>query len=569
MVIYPLVNRFEQILDSEDPDREINRYVRSLGRSLNETRVRLWFYLYIVFGRVRVVLHYPIHRIGRWDRLACESDVKRGRPSRKGKNYGYNVDAAMIDKLLVGYRRECGLGIFMSDIYREVMRKDFGCRSRTVKVGNRERQELYHPDGGKFPAKKAFIYHVLKAIGVRTVQETLYGSVRSRSRIRPYRGSFTEETSNLMGRVESDAAAISELPKGYVEGLPLKPLYVTIRRDTASGAKTGIGFSQGSETSNSYRMAKFCEAVDKVRFCWFFGIVIRHEQWPMIGLSPSDIQDRGPGATKGAQSRIEEFRPVINELSPSYSGQSKAVVESSHPRTPTNDDAPSYVQSELRSVELARKAIFDLLKFNETCNIGDRIPPELDGLVSRPTPIGLWQTYARLGRNDAVLIPFEEAVRAFLDKVPATLTREGIVLADRRYLSDDELFEDVRASVTGNQEVRIFVFVLESCIRTIWMDWKGRLIELVVRYRVPVESVVEYMSLSEAVQYFENCKQRDLDHEDHRDATEVGIRNEYEDQTGEAWTSGKRVSGRPKRGGAAALNENSEATAATRGRSAR
>ena len=44
------------------------------------------------------------------------------------------------------------------------------------------------------------------------------------------------------------------------------------------------------------------------------------------------------------------------------------------------------------------------------------------------TPIGLWNELASRGRNDAVLMSFSDAVRAYLEKRDALLTPEGIVL---------------------------------------------------------------------------------------------------------------------------------------------
>lgn len=563
--IYPLVQRFDEILDSPDPDATINRHTRSLGKRFNETRVRLWFYTYLAFGRQRAVLHYAIHKIGRWNRLEKVSTVKRGRASAKGKGHGHNTTAEMLQLMEKGYRRECGLGVKLSDIYVRVMKKDFGCLSRRVTEGTRKRVEIYHPQGKAFPTMKTFIYHVLKVIGLRKVQTTLYGKVRARSKLLPVRGSFTESSWNLMQRVEADAYAIEELPRGYVEGSSLPPLYVGYRRDTASGMKTGIGFSQGSERASSYRMAKFCEAISKVRFCMLFGIKIRAEQWPSEGISPSDITDRGPGATIGAQSRDEDYRPVVRELAPSHAGQSKAVIESANPKSASNSEAPNFVQSDLHSIELARKAIWDLIKFNESCNVGDRVPPDLADRVSRPTPNGLWEALNELGRNDAVQMPFEDAVRAYLDLVPAKLTRAGVVLAGRNYFSPGPEFLQARESVTGGQEVDIKVYVLEACVRHIWFDWKQRLIELDVRYPIPVDSVVKYMSLSEAEQYHKYSKDRDREHIEHRRAVQLETEQEYEAQTGLDWASDKRVSGRPKRGGRTARQEAGEAKHATTG----
>lgn len=563
--IYPLVQRFDEILDSPDPDATINRHTRSLGKRFNETRVRLWFYTYLAFGRQRAVLHYAIHKIGRWNRLEKVSTVKRGRASAKGKGHGHNTTAEMLKLMEKGYRRECGLGVKLSDIYVRVMKKDFGCRTRRVIEGKKERAEIFHPQGKAFPTMKTFVYHVLKVIGARVVQATLYGKVRARSKLLPVRGSFSEGSWNLMQRVEADAFAIEELPRGYVEGSSLPPLYVSTRRDTASGVKTGIGFSQGSERASSYRMAKFCEAIPKDRFCMLFGIKIRPQQWPSQGASPADITDRGPGATAGAQSRDEDYRPVIRELAPSHAGQSKAVIESANPKSASNAEAPNFVQSDLHSIELARKAIWDLIKFNESCNVGDRIPPDLADRVSRPTPNGLWEALDGLGRNDAVQVPFEDAVRAYLDLVPAKLTRAGVVLAGRNYFSPGSEFLQARGAVTGSQEVCIKVYVLEGCIRHIWFDWKQRLIELDVRYPIPVDSFVKYMSLTEAEQYHKYAKNRDREHIEHRRAVQLETEQDYEAQTGLEWDSDKRVNGRPKRGGHTARQEAGEAKHATTG----
>jgi hypothetical protein len=564
--IYPLVERFDEILDSEDPDLTINKHTRSLGRHLNETRVRLWFYTYIAFGRQRAVLHYPIHKIGRWDRYDNPSEVKRGRPSSMGSDHGYNTTAKMIKVMVDGYRRECGLGVQFKDIYIKVLKMDFGCKSRWCIDGSKKRLEIYNPKGEAFPTLETFRYHVNKAIGVRKVQETISGKTRSRSKLLPIRGSFAAGSWNLMQRIESDAYALEELPRGYVEGSALPPMYVNTRRDTASGMITGIGFSQGSERASGYRMSKFCEAISKVRFCMLFGITISPRQWPSQGVAPADITDRGSGATSGAESRNDYYRPPVRELSPSYAGQSKAVIESSNPKSLSNDESPSYVQSDLRAIELARKAIWNHIKFNESCYIGDRIPPDLADRVSRPSPNGLWETLEELGRNDAVQMPFEDAVRAYLDIVPAKLTRAGVTLVGRNYHSSAPEFLKATQCVTGSQAVDVKVYVLESCVRHVWLDWERVLIELDVRYPIPVASGVEYMSLAEAKQYYEHMKEVDRIHRKHQQGAQVETETNYEEQTGQRWESNQRKSGRPKRGTHTAKQEAIEAKHATAGR---
>ncbi len=566
--IHPLVRDFEQVLDSDNPDEIINRHARTLNPTQNETRVRLWFYTYIVFGRNRFALHYPIHKQGHWNRLETASSIKRGRPPLNGKGYGYNTTSDTLAMMLNGYRRESGINTDLIFIYVQTMRKDFGCRTKEVKIGKRKYLEIWHPEGKPFPTSGTFAYHVNKSFKKLIVQETRLGATRVRSQLAPTRGPFTQHTLNLMQRGEGDAYAVAELARGLVEGHPLPPLYVVIRRDTASGIKTGIGFSQGSERGSAYRGAKFCEAIPKVRYCRLFGIEISEDQWPSIGGAPEEITDRGAGSTRDAKGREPDYAPTVSQMPPSYSGQSKAIIESSNPKNPSNDEAPSFVLSNLRTFELVRREIFRLLQFNDSCDIGNRIPPDLLEEVRRQTPNGLWETLDNCGRNDAVQMSFETAVRTYLDKLDATLTRDGVFLLGQRYMSKELDAAGARSSVSGNQSTEVTVYFLEGCLRYIWLEWKGRLIEVEVQYAVPVSNDVLYMSLEEVRQFDEYTRAHSQPLKKHREAVALKTYHEFKEVVGKEWNSGSRVRGRPKRGTRAAKQEAIETKAAMRGRKA-
>ncbi len=397
------------------------------------------------------------------------------------------------------------------------------------------------------------------------VRETLYGPGAARSKLTPMMGPFTERSWNLMQVVEADAYVVDLLPKGYVEGGTIRPLHVAIRRDFASGVKTGIGFSQGSETGAAYRGALFCEAIPKVEYCRFLGIVINEGQWPSRGVSPHDITDRGPGATSKAGARTAQFEPVVKELSVAYSGQSKAVVESSHPKSMNNVEAPSYLQSDCTAIELARRAVFELLAFNDSCDVSDRIDPSLERHVLRATPNEVWRALDARGRNDAVSIDVADAVRCYLDPVPAKLGRSGVELAGRNYFSKSAKFVHAREQLSGNQRVEIKVYVLEICVRHVWMEWQGELLELDVRYPVQVNEVVKYMSMAEAVEYAEHLERERRNLQDHRRAVGVEMKADYEKQIGKPWDKGTRKTGRRKTGTADSKRESAEARKAVTG----
>ena len=559
-VIEPLVNSFEAVLDAPNPALVINQHARGTTKKLNETRVRLWFFCYLVFGFNKNALYYRTPKIGKWNRLTSKSTTKRGRPANQGKDHGYNVDADMDARTIRCYQKYAKRGRGMREVYIESMKSpEFGCRVRKIKVGNRIRTRIYHPEGKPFPSLKTFAFRVCRHFGRRQVQQTLHGKTRARSRLKPEVGSFAENTWNLMQRTETDATGIAELPKGYVDGSTLPPLYEYVQRDTASGAKTGIGFTPNSESSAGYRMTNFCAAIDKPRFCRLFGIIITADDWGTIGLSPADITDRGAGSTDGAFSRDQSLRPIIREMAPSNSGQGKAIVESSHPKTRSDDEAPSFVQSDLRTVELVGKRIRAVIEFNKTCDVSHLIAPELANDVSSETPNGLWSCLAARGRNDAVEVAFEDAVRNFLDKRPAKLSRKGVTFAGRLYRSSALELSAACESITGSKTLDIEVYVLEACIRHIWFDWNGVLIELDVCYPIPVLDTTLYMSLAEAAQYFEHSKRsRDLLREDGL-GHDMEMRQTYERETGRQWDSTTRISGRPKRKTPTAKQEAAEA----------
>lgn len=565
LVIHPLVQRAEELIDRVDLEALINQHARALTPKRNETRVRLWFFTYLVFGRNRNALFYPIHKIGQWDRLATVSDVKRGAPGELGKLHGHNTTKEMYDRIIASYVAEQGLGRTEHEVYVAAVRKHFGCKSREISRGHETLDEIYHPMGEPFPQEGTYFYHVKSHFGLAAVRRARLGRNRARAKFDPIKGAFSESTWNLMQVVEADGYRVYELPRGYVEGSDLPPLVVVTKRDTASGKKTGIGFSQGSETGSAYRMATFCEAIGLEEFGRLFGLKIVS---PGKGISPVQITDRGPGATSSGIPRESSLLPIIRELTPSYSGVSKALVETSNPKTLTNDEAPSFVRSQLTVIQLVRREIFRLLEFNARTNVSSRIDPSLEHRVSSLCPNGIWEALESVGRNDAIQVEFSDAVRAFLEQVPAKLTRAGIEVADRNYHSKTPEFQAVLDSVGGARELPVKAYVLTACVRHIWFDWGGRLIELDVRYPVPVANDVKYMSLDEAVEYCQHMQGRDLRFKRHALAVSLRIAEDYEDQTGLKWQSGQRTAGRPKRGGAVARREAAEAARSTAGRQA-
>lgn len=355
--IEPLLARLEEILAEPDPLHEIASFSRKCSPPQHPYRMQLWLFTYVCHGRNIWSLKAPTHRRGHWDRRATEHAGKKlGRPSiTKGQDFGH-PSAPMADRITKSYLKRCDLKVSMVQIYRQALSQDFGC-----KVEQRGHAFVVtHPRGDAFPTYGQFRYRVVKEFGVDAVQRTLYGNARVRKKL-PNEGSFSETCANLLEALEVDAFYSTERPKAMLSDEPMDALAITRSVDVATGEICGIGFALGKENSESYSTMLFSMAVPKSRFCALFGLDISDDEWPATGMSGNYISDRGPGAKRDLLKRLQEKFPM-REIAPSWSGQSKASVESSHPREVTVDGAPTYFLSDLNVIEMVRREILRAVK---------------------------------------------------------------------------------------------------------------------------------------------------------------------------------------------------------------
>lgn len=176
--------------------------------------------------------------------------------------------------------------------------------------------------------------------------------------------------------------------------------------------------------------------------------------------------------------------------------------------------------------------------------------------------MAVWNAWDEIGRNDALQMSFEDAVRAYLTKTKAKLTREGVVLNSMLFRSDALDQAGARKLVSGKQTIDVDVYVLDACLRHIWIDVKGHLIELDLTLKVPVGNEVLLMSFEEVKQFESFCRERDSFHDEHCAAVTIQIYQEFKEATGRDWDAGSRVKGRAKRGTAVARQEAAEAKSA-------
>lgn len=559
------VRDFDLILNADEPDKELNQRAKLCFPPQNETRFRLHVLTYMAFGRMMWVLLPPFHRIGGWSRDA-HPDTKFGAPSLAfGRSYGHPSSKISTADCVKAYLKRAGLGKYLTTIYHSAMIEDFGCRCITGASG----MKIYmHPDDKPFPTYWQFKYRVQKEIGIEEMQKTLYGAVRYRARTAATKGAFSEEVANLMEKIEADGYYTKERPQGYIEGTVLPPLCVVTGRDCLSGMKLGIGFSFGSERNTAYRMMLFSMAVPKDYFCSLFGITIKPEEWPSMGLPGHLGIDRGPGARRNLIEECEKKFP-IKDMAPSWFGQSKATVESSHPRDMRAEGQPTFVASDYTPVELAQKEITRLLKFNQVANMEGRFEPDSELAFVPPSPIGLWNHYDKLYRNDAMPISIEEAVRTFLTPVEFSLRDDGVWLDQRRYTSETLRNTGILDKVarTGKTGAKIQGYILDMCVRYVWVEVEGRLLQLEATLRIRGDDRTLWMSLGELTQWQEARRMTKSAFQVHQHAAASELNARFKESTGKDWDAAERRPGKPKRC-KTAMQEESEAKQPTSNRRA-
>lgn len=534
--IAELIPRAREILSGADPDREIGTH----GRRLNEntTRVRLWFYTYIVFGRNKWALMDRSKNIGHWNRDEKISPQKLGRPSKNGCKSGFHTTPEMKELVLKGYKAYKSKYKSQNKIYRAVLTNMFGC----VSDGN----QFYHPQGKPFPSRAQYRRCVTKHVDPAVLLKEEKGPSKARE-LSGEMGSFSAGLQAVHQRVEFDGYYVSEKLTGVAEGSVVNSFCVVRAVCVLSGQITGIGFAREKETMEAYKMCLFSMAMDKVRFAELFGVKIHPWEWPCLGLAGDIVVDRGPASGLDCLPEIKWLSAF--ELPPPYSGQSKASVESSHPRDRKNHDQPAFFHSSHIFTEVVHREILRVLKDNRSSNATRRME-DLYAYGVEPTPHGVWSYYSSVGRDLSVEMPFDDAVRSFLSKETVVIKKDAVYLYGRKYSSQSLVGTGIFNRVARGSTIKAEAYVLNMCVRSIWIELHGQLHELYAMIPMSMPEDSSYLTLEDLKRLNESRKVSNRAQED----KSLAVSQHYEDRLkqaiGKDWDDGRLVIGQPKKSAA-------------------
>ena len=534
--ISDLIIRLGEILASDKPDAIINAHAKALKPQQNASRLRLWFYTYIVFGHNKCALVPPLHRIGGWNRDDPSYVRRLGRPSPNGENCGFRSDRAMKDKILEGYTVFRAPDKTRNDIYSEIVTKIFGC----VSLKKKGKIEFIHPNNEPFPSLSQVRTQIEKSVSPRERSVAVRGEHKTRANTGS-QGSFADRLLNVNQRVEFDGYYISEKLSGVSEGSAVDSFCVVRAVCGLSGLIVGIGFAEGKESMEAYKMCLFSMATDKVKYGELFGLPIGTDEWPSEGLARGLVFD-----VESAINWLGTF-----EITPVFSGQSKASVEASHPRDKKTLDQPTYVHSRLNFVKMARREIIQVLMDNHASDASRRLDEELVLAGVKPTPLSIFSYWDSRGRNSANSMQFDTAVREFLAVRPAAIRNDAVYFYGRKYRSAELAATGIFDRVAKDGVITTTAYTLTMCVRHIWIEVYGELYELdFVRSQRTLEGSVD-ISLRDLQSIDQMRRKGSAALCNEIPATQQYFRDRFKQETGEDWNGGVRKTGRPAKNASA------------------
>lgn len=543
--ISPLLEKQASILNAPNPAALINKY--ALAQGLNPQRIRFFFFSYLCFGQSEFALFPHYFNCGHGERQENPAGTKLGRPSiARGKHIGCRITEEIAQKIVASYKKFRIEGKPMTQIYEEAMRKSFKASVRVDEIG---KKYLVSSNGIPIPTIDQFRYWVTKALGTDAIRINRWGREKYRSDKAADQGSFSRSVANLQERIEADAYYYTNTPLSVSgEGHISKTLAVARIVDTASHLRLGIGFSFGSENSEAYNAALFSAAIDKVKLCKLFGIEIEKHQWPSQGLSPHYITDRGPGIKREpGYAEYEGEGLALREFTPSGQGQSKAIVESAQRRNTNLKGKKVYAVSSLNVIEIIRQEIRRVLAENDSADASGYMTPEMIDNHVHATPLGVWKFLDDRARNDGQTISFDDAVRRFLVKTTVTVARDGVHLRSQKYNSEALKKTNIlaRSATIGRQTLLAYLFPM--CVRHIWVEVNGQIIELDAQSVLREDEDMLYQTFEELEEREKKLNQLRAEHRQHKRASVIEHKNQFEQETGSQWDVGVIQRTQPKR----------------------
>ena len=536
------LSEVDQILRADDPDFALNCHARRQSLKVNETRYRLWFYLYIAFGYNLWALLPPRSKWGKWDRLAPEyagTNPGRSATTDEGRLFSGRTSPEMVEKILEGFHRFMSPNTTLTAAWASTIRLIFGGHLKRKRGGT---YKARHPQGLPLPSFGKFYYYTRKLTDPDVYRRIVMGDKVVGMDEQPVGKQQHWMLYNIGERGHFDSTHIKDLPIGILTKQPLPAMQMVILVDPATGHIDGIGFSIGAEEVRAYKLALFCAAIPKTKFGEIIGITINPEDWNSQGLPASLFSDRGCGASAELNAAIARWRINLT-MPPSYTPPANSTVESKHQRRKRQKGAPVHRVSNLFVPVILKRETLLVIKKNHSDSAIDKAPPEAI-MAGVATPADYRNFLDERHCTSLIQIPFHEAVRAFLDKVTFTVKNGRLYFQGRLYGSDEVAESGLAQAMKQGKDMKLDGYMYQPATRLGWVEFNGRLIE--VKVQPSPDPQIELLSLPEADELGAAYSRASGKLQRLKKVAEIATQDTFKEETGKELLGGTTKSGRPK-----------------------
>lgn len=560
------LNNETEILLSDNPLQELSRYSRECSERVHPHRFQVNFFAYVLHGREIWALKHAIGEKGKWDRAdEKHGEMKFGRPSGDPENCFNAPSWKAKNDIVRSFLDRCDVGKTMASLHSDYHVQDLKCNVTKSKSGS---LVFINPSGGPVYSYGTYRSVIVSELGLDAVQKTLYGEARVRAKKAADEGNFTAQYSTLMGGFETDLYYESDRPKAMFSDGPAEPLAVAVGLDGKTSGFAGLGFALGSETQEAYRSMLFFAVAPNSYLAKIYGVPVEHlDDWVVKGLPASLKSDRGPG---GHQSLVDDlkYKFKLKSITPSWSGQSKAQVETTHPKSPKIEGEPSFVQSDLSVPQMMKRAIYRARAHNRGSDISARLSDQeiLDfrELNLATTPDNYWTYCDERLMTSARDMPLEAAVRAFWTPIKFRVDSEGVRHRHRHFNSAQFKKAGLHERLARTPSIELHGYCLSTVFRSVWVEVEGKLIEVEATTRVQIDGEDQMIPLSEVEEVAAARRQLGSVTRRNAQAAAAEARIDFHTATGKNWSDAKRKRGKPKRGKGMAAMESVAAKGKTK-----
>lgn len=380
----------------------------------------------------------------------------------------------------------------------------------------------------KVPTLRQFRYWYHKQRNYENELRFRHGTKKYEKDLRNLVGDSMIEVSGPGYRYQIDATVadiflVSRRNRTSVIGRPT--VYIAVDVFSRLITAVYVGLDGAGWNGASTLIKNMCE--DKVEMCHKYGIEIKEEDWPSVGLPSIILGDRGEMIGPIAENICAELGIMI-ENTPSYRGDAKGIVEQKF-RTIQSEFkkwSPGIVRRAYRErgekdyrldatldIDEFTKIILEIVLHHNKKFLRDYKPideMERSGVKHIPTEIWKWGIENLTGALRR--LPDTKLNRSLLRKGMASMTEKGLLFKGNYYICQIDKFKEWEVLARNKGRTSVQVRYDNRNLSTIYIDYNDDIVEATLNCNFTGAEL--YLNLSEEeiamIMYDQNIRHHEV-----------------------------------------------------------